>query len=606
MEDALTDNTRDHVNETTAALREQRERVREFLSNWRDCSESTGNELVAHLEAMAQSLSSMPLAGDQQDEGLEQRRAELADQEQRVASMRDEIAQREEQARQQTEQAHQAQADLGQRIEHLQSLLGQLDEREQATRNAESELESNRLAQQSAAQQLDEQRAELEQRESSVQATAAQLTTREKNLDDLERKTRDSRQQLARELKLQRKEQLAEINRRRLELEGIAAGEDAELEKKLAGFQEELSRLQQQTDQRSHQVEELRSQLESAQIRLQQRDAENEELMQRLEEIAATDNRRSAETAEMEGELAEAREKAESQNAASQAALAQARDEQQQLRDELDTAQEQLREAGNTVAEMEQEAETLREQINASGDEASQQRIRELESERDALLDRLSNAEQMSAHTTGANQEEVDELQQRYELALNDVRELKLRNSQLEEQISADGGTPTGGGALDWEAQKRELLAKLESDFDEDDPEQAENRMTVEGAINLTDTVVAQKERELNELRRLLDDQSQSLGGVAVGAATIADMLDGDDLVQQEREKLETLQQEWREKLRKAEIDISVERAKIARERAQLEEKLQMLEQTTISDGDKDSEPKRGKWLARLGLGDGE
>ena len=162
---------------------------------------------------------------------------------------------------------------------------------------------------------------------------------------------------------------------------------------------------------------------------------------------------------------------------------------------------------------------------------------------------------------------------------------------------------------MDWESQKRMMLAKLEADFDEDDPEQAQDRLTVEGAIRMTDEAVAEKDRELEELRRLLDDQSQNLSGVAVGASAIAEMLDTDELVKQEREKLEALQQEWREKLRKAEIDISVERAKIARERAQLEERLQALEQRSISGDAKEpvaEAPKRGKWLARLGLKDGE
>ena len=75
-------------------------------------------------------------------------------------------------------------------------------------------------------------------------------------------------------------------------------------------------------------------------------------------------------------------------------------------------------------------------------------------------------------------------------------------------------------------------------------------------------------------------------------------------------QKLETMQEEWREKLRKAEIDISVERAKIARERAELEEKIQTLSQARISDetdeddGENGKKPKRSRWLARLGLGD--
>jgi hypothetical protein len=77
------------------------------------------------------------------------------------------------------------------------------------------------------------------------------------------------------------------------------------------------------------------------------------------------------------------------------------------------------------------------------------------------------------------------------------------------------------------------------------------------------------------------------------------------------------LQEEWKSKLRQAEIDISVERAKITRDRAQVEEKLANYEverARQVSDGDSSAggandsgkKPIRGRWLARLGLKDGD
>jgi outer membrane protein TolC len=76
------------------------------------------------------------------------------------------------------------------------------------------------------------------------------------------------------------------------------------------------------------------------------------------------------------------------------------------------------------------------------------------------------------------------------------------------------------------------------------------------------------------------------------------------------------MQEEWREKLRKAEVDISVERAKIARERSELEEKLQVfqserkrLEEVLGSQPPGDDKGKKSSarnWLTRLGLKDSD
>ncbi len=73
-----------------------------------------------------------------------------------------------------------------------------------------------------------------------------------------------------------------------------------------------------------------------------------------------------------------------------------------------------------------------------------------------------------------------------------------------------------------------------------------------------------------------------------------------------------TIIREQREKLKNAEIEISIERAKIARQHADIEEKLQLLQERSgqpdaKSDGtERTGKPVRGRWLARLGLKDME
>ena len=125
---------------------------------------------------------------------------------------------------------------------------------------------------------------------------------------------------------------------------------------------------------------------------------------------------------------------------------------------------------------------------------------------------------------------------------------------------------------------------------------------------------MGQKDREIEELKQLLSEQSDNLGSMAVGAAAVEGIFDQDELIRQERERLQQAQIEWREKLRQAEIDVSLERARIARERVELEEKLRAIEaershgQSAGADhgNAKGAKPARGRWLERLGLKDAE
>ena len=91
------------------------------------------------------------------------------------------------------------------------------------------------------------------------------------------------------------------------------------------------------------------------------------------------------------------------------------------------------------------------------------------------------------------------------------------------------------------------------------------------------------------------------------GSRRAGQILDTDAIIQEERKNLARLQEECRDKLRQAEVEISLERAKIARDRSQLDEKLHVLEQqgidlTTVNEKKEPAKPPRGRWLARLGL----
>lgn len=254
------------------------------------------------------------------------------------------------------------------------------------------------------------------------------------------------------------------------------------------------------------------------------------------------------------------------------------------------------------------ELESLR---SARGQESGEsENVRALREDRDRLAARLAEAEAQLAQSASEG-----DYRRRYQMALDDVRELKARIQELERQVAqarAGGGQSAAVSvrSLDWEAEKRRIMAALEAQFDADDPEAARQRLKIEDVIRTTDKALAERDREIEGLKKILEDQSKNLGTMAVGASALGEVVDRDAIIQEERERLRRLQNEWEEKLRQAEVEISIERAKIARERVKLEERAKELQQrveNSSSGGDAgkpgpSDKPPRGRWLARLGL----
>ena len=197
----------------------------------------------------------------------------------------------------------------------------------------------------------------------------------------------------------------------------------------------------------------------------------------------------------------------------------------------------------------------------------------------------------------------------RYEMALCDLRELKARNAELQKNLAAveversQASRPATRGVVDWETEKRRILAALESSEELHGPEAGPNRVRIQEIVAETDRRLAEKDRQIEELEKPAEDPD---GGAAVAARE--EVLDRDATVRQEREDLRRLQEEWREKLRQAEVDLSVQRAKLARQEAEIDEKLRRLESSGGRDGDSPGAPQtpekppRGRWLSLLGL----
>ncbi len=262
----------------------------------------------------------------------------------------------------------------------------------------------------------------------------------------------------------------------------------------------------------------------------------------------------------------------------------------------------------------------------ASQSSSSDSQTAGLLAERERLTRRLEEAEaklsDAESGDDGDAAKELADMQRRYQLAMDDVRELKKKNAELERQASSGGraaaqAAPVASGdGMDWEAQKRRLLAALEANedqADDEDEEQRTERLKIRDVLAKTDAVIAAKDQEIAELKQLLEAQSDSIGGMAVGAQAIAELLNQDEVVAAERERLQQLQKEWEEKLRQAEVEMSVQRAKIARERVELEERQRQIQQQQAEqqesdggagEGGKAKKPQRGRWLTRLGLKD--
>jgi hypothetical protein len=163
---------------------------------------------------------------------------------------------------------------------------------------------------------------------------------------------------------------------------------------------------------------------------------------------------------------------------------------------------------------------------------------------------------------------------------------------------------------LDWEAEKRRIVARLEAETAEQtDADGDQQRLQIREMVEKTDRIIADKQAEIEALQQVLQNQTSNLGSLAVGAAAVGDLLDKDAVVREERENLRRLKQQWEQRMREAEIETSIERASIARQRVELEDRIKMFEarQSRVPSANADAagrpdKPVRGRWLARLGL----
>jgi chromosome segregation ATPase len=431
---------------------------------------------------------------------------------------------------------------------------------------------------------------ELEQR-----AQAALAASRDQVLR-LEAEISSQLEQIARALQEQTAADsvdAAEIDRARAEAERVRA--DAER------FRAEAERLQSEFEQARVARQAERTALEAA----------RDEMAQQVARLEA-DHR--AQNEQWQAQLAEFEQKLSEQQAArndQRSAWSQEREglehENRELQQKFDLALEDVQRLRGRVTELEQELARRPE-----SNEADSAELVALRAERDALSERVEQLErEPPTRVDASSEQQMADLQRRFELAVEDVRELKTKNAQLESRLASAGKQPAASadsGGSDWESQKRRLLASLEGEGDDpDDSQRQRERVSIENTIEMTDAVVAEKDSQIAQLKAQLaaagqagstrdDDQNDK----------IREIVDADEVIAEHRRRIAELEREIEEKLRTAELELSVERAKLARQKAEVDDLRAELEsQRSALDahapGSAAGMPRR-RWLSKLGL----
>lgn len=448
-------------------------------------------------------------------------------------------------------------------------------------------------------------------------------------IERLRRQTDEARAALQKE----RTDQEAALEKRRRELDARAARQDerakqlaelgCELETRQSALEEkgnELSKRQSELEERASAVEATRNQLTSERDDFALRESawkvEREtlelargELLNKLAKLESHQHGSRDEwqkqLGDFERKLHEQQESWTKQRGEWDGVRVTVERERDELQHKFDLALEDVQRFRARVTELEQDL--ARRPATGQADSAE---LTALRAERDALAERVEALERQPVASGDADAEQqIADLQRRFEMAVEDVRELKTRNADLESRLAASkrsggGGSPDTGG-MDWESQKRRMLASLEGEGDSaGDEERQKERASIENTIEMTDAVVAEKDREIEQLRTQLAEAESAKPAAADAQRQqqIDALLDADEIIAEHRKKISQLEQEMEGKLRAAELELSVERAKIAREKSELEElRIDLESRRSPHDAGSGGAPRR-RWLSKLGL----
>ncbi len=472
-----------------------------------------------------------------------------------------------------------------------------------------AELASERLADEQTLAASAKQTALLEQLRQTLAEKEAEV---EEVLEQFTAQTLEFETQLA-----ERDEELEQV----LDLSEEESQQRESLEQKLVVTRQALEDLQAQDDANSDQASDKLTKVES---QLHQLDEQFRSLQEQHESLQTEHDTQQTELDEAQ----RSSQSAQQQNVKVVATLheaeqrivelSQLQQDHEQNEQQLEQTQRKFELALADVHKLKRENAELHEELlsRPAADDQESPELVSLRVERDALAERISELENAPTPAEPADgQQELEDLQRRFELAVDDVRQLKQKNSDLDQKLeAASKTTPTVTSSndepLDWQAQKAKLMATLDAeDQGHVDETRREEQATIEGTISITDRVVAEKDALLTEREAQIANLQTQLESRPAGQdldelreQISAEILGDEEAVQAECAKLQQQQEQLDSKLREAELEISVQRATLARERAALEEKIAELP-TEDSESEKSSTGKpRRRWLSALGI----
>jgi hypothetical protein len=232
-----------------------------------------------------------------------------------------------------------------------------------------------------------------------------------------------------------------------------------------------------------------------------------------------------------------------------------------------------------------------------------------------AVAEEATHAVEAAAEQASADEAMLCDLKGEIDALREEIESLTIQNHHLAGELAQSnikrsiGSSAEVDATLTWEQRKALLFNQdLDASATHGSSTSAEE---FDEQLNRVQDQLRERDREIAELRDLLEQRPlHREEGTAVGAAAIALMMDGDELICEERKRLQELQSEWEAKFRDMEINASIERANLARERQQLERQNAELEeqlahlQRELKQEEIAGPNQSRRWLAKLGLAD--
>ena len=330
--------------------------------------------------------------------------------------------------------------------------------------------------------------------------------------------------------------------------------------------------------------------------------------------LSTNNDASSSRVEELEKQLIDSQE----ENSKVSKLLFHARTEYQEL---LSFIESEAVEEGQTQEELKIIAKRVLEKADARETELSLE-VSQLHDQLQFLQSELADAR---AHNANLDPDEsdlrvqIEQLRSQLLEARHESVELRMQSNDLGARLAKYQGASSGqkSETLSWEQRKEALLQQLEAETHSEAPCDPRKVLEIEKIVEQTDAEIHRRDQEIADLKTLIEQQSIAHDGMAIGVAAVAEMIESDAMIVSERLRLKELREEWEQKQRQAEIEMSMERAKLARERLELQDKIRAFDDSNKDNASQSDEDKkasksgtsgtsgtRGRWLARLGLRD--